>query len=135
MNRLFKYTTIVLASMTLQAAAQNQISRTDLLHAKLQEQTVSSVKVVEIEFQGGQKGPSHRHPCPVVGYIVSGTCIMQVEGAPAQILKAGEAFYEPANTPIVYFNNYSKSEPLKFIAYYLLNGNQELVELLPGKKE
>ncbi len=121
--------------MALNAAAQNQMNRTDLLHAKLQEQKVSSVKVVEIEFKGGQKGPYHQHPCPVVGYIVSGTCLMQVEGEPAQLLKAGEAFFEPANTPIVHFDNYSASEPLKFIAYYLLNGEQQLIELLPEKKD
>ncbi|MDX5422251.1 MAG: cupin domain-containing protein [Hymenobacteraceae bacterium] len=111
------------------------MKRTDLLQANLQERVISSVKVIEVEFEAGQKGPYHRHPCPVVGYIVEGTCLMQVEGEPARILKAGEAFYEPAHTPIVHFDNYSDSKPMKFIAYYLLHGKEELIELLPDKEK
>jgi hypothetical protein len=50
-------------------------------------------------------------------------------------LKAGDAFYEPADTPILHFDNYSEKEPMKFIAYYLTNGEDELIEILHTKKE
>ncbi len=119
----------------MNAAAQNGMQRKDLLHANIIERTVSSVKVVEVEFRGGQKGAYHKHPCPVVGYIVEGTCLLQVEGQPAQVLQAGEAFFEPADTPILHFDNYSANQPMKFVAYYLLNGEKELIELLPKKGE
>ena len=123
--------TILALSITMYAIAQNKMNRTDLLTAKLNSKTVSSVKVVQIEFGGGQKGAYHKHPCPVIGYIVEGTCLLQVEGEPIQILKAGDAFFEPAEKPITHFDNYSETEPLKFIAYYLLDGEKELIELLP----
>ncbi|MCB9012684.1 MAG: cupin domain-containing protein [Bacteroidales bacterium] len=117
----------------MEANAQNKIVRNELLDAQFEERTVSKVKVVEIEFPAGQKAPLHKHPCPVIGSIVEGECLVQVEGEPAKVLKAGDAFYEPADTPIIHFDNYSEKEPMKFIAYYLLKDEKDLIELLPKR--
>ncbi len=125
---------IVLITLLMNANAQNKMVRKELLNAPIGKQAISSVKIVEVEFQAGQKGAYHQHPCPVVGYIVSGVCLLQVEGEPAQVLKAGDAFFEPAGTPIAHFDNYSDKEPMKFTAYYLLNGEMDLIEMLPPKK-
>jgi hypothetical protein len=56
---------------------------------------------------------------------------MQVEGETPQQLATGAAFYEPAGTVIARFDNASVTKPMKFVAYYLLNGKQELIEMLP----
>ena len=114
--------------------AQNKILRTELLNINLNKTTISSVKVVEIVFQAGQKAPHHKHPCPVMGQIISGTCLIQIEGKEPKILKSGDIFYEPANTPVLHFDNYSETEPMKFVAYYLLNGEKELIEILDKKE-
>jgi hypothetical protein len=45
-------------------------------------------------------------------------------------LPAGSAFYEPADTTVANFGNASDSEPLTFVAFYLLNGEQELIKML-----
>lgn len=124
---------LILITLFMDANAQNKIVRNELLNANIEGRTISSVKIVEIEFPAGQKGVYHKHPCPVVGYIVAGNCLLQVEGEPAKILTTGDAFYEPAETPIIHFDNYSDKEPMKFIAYYLLNGEKDLIELLPPK--
>lgn len=129
-----KWATIITLYLALEATAQKPMKRKDLLQVNLNERPVSAVKIVEIEFPGGQPAPYHQHPCPVIGYITAGTCLLQVEGEPAQILKAGSVFYEPAGKPILHFDNYSKTEPLRFIAHYLVNGEQDLVQLLPPKK-
>ncbi|HZJ60181.1 MAG TPA: hypothetical protein VFD24_07885 [Chitinophagaceae bacterium] len=42
----------------------------------------------------------HLHPCPVVGYIVSGKVLFQVEGEEKKTLNQGEAFYEQQNKTI-----------------------------------
>ncbi|MFC0875958.1 cupin domain-containing protein [Saccharicrinis sp. FJH2] len=110
--------------------AKNTIIRKGLMNVDIGKRDVSIVKIVEIEFQAGQKAPYHRHPCPIVGQIVSGSCLVQVEGENPQVLKAGETFYEPAETPIVHFDNYSDTEPMTFVAYYLTNGEEELTEIL-----
>ncbi|MEN7548068.1 cupin domain-containing protein [Rapidithrix thailandica] len=113
--------------------AQGRIHRNELLTTRLKERAVSHVHTEKITFQAGQKAPRHLHPCPVLGYVVSGTVRFQVEGQPERILKAGEAFFEPAATPIVHFDNFSEKEPLVFLAYYLLQEGEQKVELLPQK--
>ena len=126
---------IALIILIMNANAQNKIGRTELLNTIFTERTISSVKIMDIEFQPGQKGAYHKHPCPIVGYIVSGTCLFQVEGDSAKVIRTGEAFYEPAGIPIVHFDNHSLNEPLKFVAFYLLNGENELIEILHPQEE
>lgn len=111
---------------------QNQtIPRTHLLTADLGEaRQVTSVEVMEIRMEPGQIGGLHLHPCPVTGYIVSGTAVFQLEGEAPRILEAGSAFYEPAGARVAQFGNYSETEPMKFIAFYLVNGTQELIRML-----
>ncbi len=111
-------------------AAPQVIVRKPLLTAAFPvPKTVGRVEVKEIRFSPNQKTGLHRHPCPVVGYIVQGTIRFQVEGQPIQILNAGQAFYEPANTKIVHFD--SLGRPAKFIAYYLLGpADHKLIEML-----
>ncbi len=106
------------------------IEREPLLKAALSERSINGVDVRRISFGPGQQTGRHLHPCPVVGYIVHGTAILEIEGKPEQTLPAGSAFYEPAESVIVRFDNASASEPMTFIAFYLLNGDQELITML-----
>jgi quercetin dioxygenase-like cupin family protein len=106
------------------------IVRKQLLSVPFENKNVTSVEVREIVFEPGQETGRHRHPCPVLGYIVEGSAVLQVEGQPERRLRAGEAFYEPAGA-VMRFDNASSAHPLKFIAYYLLEGRQELIEMLP----
>ena len=112
---------------------ESVIVRKALLNAVLGNATVTSVDVREIVFQANQKTGRHEHPCPVVGYIAEGTACLEIEGESPQLLPAGSAFYEPAKTVITRFDNASSHAPLKFIAYYLLHGQQALIEMLPEK--
>jgi quercetin dioxygenase-like cupin family protein len=105
------------------------IVRRQLLSVPLDNKNVTSVEVREINFEPGQETGRHRHPCPVLGYIVEGMALVQVEGQAEQRLAAGNAFYEPAGA-VMRFDNASADRPLKFIAYYLLDGEQELIEML-----
>lgn len=111
------------------------IVRKELLRASIGPQIVSTVDVREISFAPGQQTGRHRHPCPVVGYIVEGSAILQIEGQDPQLLPTGAAFHEPAGTVIARFDNASQTEPMKFIAYYLLAANEPLIELLPEAPE
>ena len=55
---------------------------------------------------------------------------------PVQKLPAGSAFYEPAGKVIARFDNASPCEKMRFICYYLLEGKQELIEMLaPATQE
>jgi quercetin dioxygenase-like cupin family protein len=107
------------------------IVRKPLLSVAFASRALDSVEVKEITFKPGQKTGLHKHPCPVLSYIAEGTALVQVKGEGARTFVAGSAVYEPADTVMLHFDNPSETEPLKFIAYYLLSGEQELIEMLP----
>jgi quercetin dioxygenase-like cupin family protein len=109
------------------------IERKELMKAVLGGRNVSSVDAREIHFEPGQKTGRHMHPCTVVGYIVSGTAVFQIEGQAARVLPAGAAFHEPAGAVIAAFSNASVSEPMTFIAFYLLDGEQDLIKMLESE--
>ena len=110
--------------------ATTTIERRKLLDAVLGNRNITTVDVREITLSAGQKAGRHLHPCAVVGYIVKGTAIYQIEGEPAQTLPAGSAFYEPADKVIADFGNASDIEPMTFVAFYLLDGEQDLITML-----
>ncbi|MGA2649566.1 MAG: cupin domain-containing protein [Terracidiphilus sp.] len=113
--------------------SQQTIQRKGLLKAVLGGRNVSTVDVREICLGPGQSAGRHLHPCAVVGYIAEGTAIYQIEGEKAQTLPAGSAFYEPAEAVIAEFGNASDTEAMTFIAFYLLDGEQELITMLESK--
>jgi len=51
---------------------------------------------VEVTLEIGQAGAPHRHPGPVLGYVLEGEYEWAIDDQPAKVLKAGETFYEPA---------------------------------------
>jgi quercetin dioxygenase-like cupin family protein len=128
-KQLFNMLSGILIPLT--AHAQQAVSRKDLLTVTVNSRMFNTVQAKEITMTAGQHAPRHQHPCPVVGYIAEGTLIYQIQGQSARILAKGEAFYEPPGTVIVRFDNGSAGKPLKFVAFYLGQGEQPLVEILP----
>jgi len=112
--------------------AQLTITRKPLLSAVLNNKNVTAVDVREIVFAPGQQTGLHKHPCPVFGYIAEGEAVLQIKGRPPQHLPTGASFHEPSETVILRFDNASTENPLRFIAFYLLEGPQELIEMLPA---
>jgi len=106
------------------------IERRPLPDAKLARWNTTRVDVRSIRFAPGQATGPHRHPCHVIGYIAEGAAILEVDGQPPQHLPTGAAFHEPAGRTILRFDNASAILPLHFIATYLLDGEQPLIEML-----
>jgi quercetin dioxygenase-like cupin family protein len=70
----------------------------------VQEQDLGSlpgrqVVVAHVGFAPGAIVPMHTHAGEEVGYVVEGELELQVQGQPTRIVKAGEGFVVPANTP------------------------------------
>jgi quercetin dioxygenase-like cupin family protein len=114
------------------ASAQQKIVRKELYKANIGTQPISTVDVREIVLQPKQMTGLHRHPCPVISYVVEGAMNFQIRGEKMQIIHAGQVCYEPAGAIVEHFDNASDSAPAKFIPYYLLNGQKELIEMLPA---
>jgi len=109
------------------------VERIQLLNAALGSRHITNVDIRKITLGPGQKAGRHLHPCPVVGYIASGTAFYQIEGEPAELLPVGSAFYEPADKVIADFGNASDVTHMTFLAFYLLDDNQELITMLDPK--
>jgi quercetin dioxygenase-like cupin family protein len=122
----------VLVFVAASASAQPTIVRKELYKANIGTQPISVVDVREIVFQPRQVTALHRHPCPVISYVAEGTIKFQIRGEKMQIVHAAHICYEPAGAIIEHFDNASDHEPAKFIPYYLLNGQKELIEMLPA---
>jgi len=122
-------TIILLFTLSNSMAQQNGIIRKDLQTAFI-DQNVKTVEIQQISLPAGQTAPKHLHPCPVVGYITSGTVLFQIEGKDAVILKEGDTFYEPKNVNILHFDNASKEKSMSFIAFYLKMGDEPNIRVL-----
>jgi quercetin dioxygenase-like cupin family protein len=88
------------------------------------------VEAYRVELPPGQLAGPHFHPCPVTGYVESGLITFERDGQPACELRPGDVFFEPAGEVIRRFDNSSVSEPAAFIAFYLLNGDQPLIQMI-----
>jgi quercetin dioxygenase-like cupin family protein len=107
--------------------------RTDLLTATLDDAPrVERVQISRIDLAPGQTPGAHTHPCDVVGVVLSGSIQLQIGDQDERVLRAGDPFFEPRNTPITRFGNASSDQPASFQACYLLAPNQtELITMTP----
>lgn len=56
---------------------------------------------IVVEFPPGDPGtPPHRHTGPCFGYVLDGEMVFELEGEPARVVRAGEAFWEPGGDVI-----------------------------------
>jgi quercetin dioxygenase-like cupin family protein len=122
----------ILVFVAASASAQQKIVRKELYKANIGTQPISTVDVRQVVFQPKQMTGLHRHPCPVLSYVAEGTIRFQIRGDKVQIIHTGQVGYEPAGAIIEHFDNASDSAPAKVILYYLLNGQKELIEMLPA---
>jgi quercetin dioxygenase-like cupin family protein len=75
--------------------------------------------IVEVTYPPGGANPAHRHPCPVVGYVLEGAVRMQIKGQAERIFKPGETFLETPSDVHVVSANASQDAPARFLAYFL----------------
>jgi quercetin dioxygenase-like cupin family protein len=55
----------------------------------------ATATAVEVTLEPGRAGAPHRHPGPVLGYVIAGEYEWAIDDRPAKVLKAGDTFYEP----------------------------------------
>lgn len=114
---------------TIMSQQKNEIIRKNL-QTVLLEQNLKKVEIQEITFPAAKTAPKHLHPCPVVGYIKTGSVYFQIEGQDALVLKEGDSFYEPKNVTILHFDNASKEKTMTFIAFYLKEDKESNVKIV-----
>lgn len=96
-----------------------------------------AMQVVEVSYAPGGWSESHRHPCPVVGYVLEGAVRMQLHGQAERIYRAGESFVEtPADVHAVSANA-SDTVPARFLAFFTCDreGPRTMPAPAPAKPE
>ena len=109
------FTTAALSGAIVNAGSQG--STTKLLTAHFEQRKVVKIEAGDFHFVPGQVAPIHTHTAPAVGYVAKGEILYQVEGEKPQLLREGEAFYEPAGPRILRFDNASATEEAIFIDF------------------
>lgn len=77
------------------------------------------VHAIEVTYPPGATSTAHRHPCPVVGYMISGTMRMQVSDGPVTDYKAGDTFVEMPTDIHRMATNPSADTPSVFLATFV----------------
>lgn len=112
------------------------VTRRDLLTAVIDGgREVGRVEIQEVVMDVGIDAPLHLHPCPTMGVVTEGEILFEIEGAQANLLTAGDAFYEPADVRVAAFNN-AGAVPAKFVVFYLLGeADRETVRVLDESRK
>jgi quercetin dioxygenase-like cupin family protein len=89
------------------------------------------VTLVEVEYPPGGGGKPHRHPGPVIGYVLQGAIEIQIDEGPIKTYRQGETFYEPARALHKVSRNASRTEPARLLAYMLTREDETQLVLPP----
>ncbi|MBY0519323.1 MAG: cupin domain-containing protein [Sphingomonas sp.] len=118
MSRLKPFAALIAVALASAAAAAT-VAPQLLLDVDFAPRDIAKVEIGDFHFLPGQKAPIHTHAAPAIGYVSKGTIYYQVEGQPAQILKAGDAFFEPVGPRILHFDNASATDEAVFTDFNL----------------
>ena len=91
------------------------------------------IMVLELESAPGNASPPHRHPGPVIGYVLEGELEVAVDDGPVKVYKKGEAWFEPARALHRVNRNPSKTKPARFLAFMLMTTEDKHL-VLPAKE-
>lgn len=124
--------TVLLSTMLANTAFSAPESKRMESTAKLLSISFDAREVVKIEagdfhFSPGQVAPIHTHDAPAIGYVSKGEILYQVEGMKPQLLREGDAFYEPVGPRILRFDNASATEEAIFIDFNLQQKNESFI--------
>ena len=75
--------------------------------------------------------PPHRHSGPCFGYVLDGEMVFELEGEPARVVRAGEAFWEPGGDVIHYQNgNHRADIPVRYTVTMLGEPGKPMLTLV-----
>ena len=116
---------VCLLSLGLLAAAgaSAQIKRTPVLTADVAAPGHQAV-VVRGEIDPGVSAPRHTHPGDEISYVLEGEAELLIDGEPARVVKAGEAFVIPAGK--VHGARNAGTVPLRFVGVYVVEKGKPL---------
>ena len=78
------------------------------------------VQVNSAPASGPASGPGHRHPGPVLGYVLDGQLRFGINNEPERIVPAGGTFFEPSGVVHTAGGSAKADAPARFLAFMLV---------------
>ena len=75
--------------------------------------------IVEVTYGPGESSAPHRHPCPVIGYVIEGEYRTKSGTEAETVYRAGQTFYEVPDAVHQVSANASTIRPVRFLAYFV----------------
>ncbi len=127
MRKIITVSMVLLVAGGVMLAQQPAITRTVLQQVDI---SVAGREVVTVkaEFPMGATSSRHTHPGEEVTYVVEGMLTLEIEGAPARTIKAGEAFLVPAGK---IHNATATSSKVTAVANYIVEKGKPLMTPVP----
>lgn len=109
------------AQPAAQAAAPAELEAkvTQLMSKDLKEFPGKEGLMITVEYPPGSVDPVHRHHAHAFVYVLEGSIVMQVKGGKEVTLKPGDTFYEGPDDVHTVGRNASKTEPAKFVVFFV----------------
>ena len=92
---------------------------TDLMSKDLPNLPGKEGLMITVEYPPGNVDPIHRHNANGFIYVLQGSIVMQVRGGKEVTLTAGQTFYEGPEDVHVVGRNASKTEPARFVVFFV----------------
>ena len=89
------------------------------------------VQILTVEYPPGGSDPVHRHNAHAFVYVLEGSIVMGLNGEKPVTISAGQTFYEGPNDIHTVGHNASKTEPARFVVFFLKDKDAPI--LIPVK--
>lgn len=110
---------LIFLSTSLLIAQEAKV--TPLLSKDLPDFPGKEASMITVTYAPGGSSPVHRHDAHTFVYVLEGSIVMQVKGGTQVTLGPGQTFYEGPEDIHTVGRNASKTQPAKFLVFFLKN--------------
>jgi quercetin dioxygenase-like cupin family protein len=91
---------------------------------------VTRVETTRVDFLPGQEMPEHKHPVPVVCFVIKGSFLVSIGRAPVRTIGVGDTTLERAGEVVHYFRNASASQPAQLYCAILAGSDDKQLSVM-----
>jgi quercetin dioxygenase-like cupin family protein len=111
---------VIAASIAQDKGGQSTNAKvTPLLTRALPDVRGKEAMMLTVEYPPGGSSPAHRHAASTFVYMLEGSVVMQVAGGKEVTLQPGDTFYESPTDIHSVSRNASKTQPAKFLVFFV----------------
>src|SRR6185369_2960996 len=116
---MLKQLSLVLLFLMTNLLIAQEAKVTQLMSKDLTDLPNKEGLMVKVEYAPGGSDPMHRHNAHTFVYVLEGSVVMQVKGGKEVTVMPGQTFYEGPNDVHLISRNASKTQPAKFIVFFV----------------